>query len=167
MGKVRTDEGEVPYGAQIIALGDGKFQAVGYRGGLPGAGWDKSEKPRAEGRTTDGVTTFVLPEDDVTVTVKDGAAAVKTADGQVIGSFKKTTRTSPTMGAKPPAGAIVLFDGSTADTFKGGPHEQLRAADGRCYQQANLWRLQGCTWSSGCPSCRWPGVRRAATAGCT
>src|SRR4051794_16981402 len=36
-------------GLQIVALGDGKFDAVQYRGGLPGNGWDRSEKLKLSG----------------------------------------------------------------------------------------------------------------------
>ena len=136
VGQVDTDDGRVAYGAQIIALGDGKFRAVGYRGGLPGAGWDKSERTQADGQTKDGVTTFVLPDDDVSIVVKDGTATVKAADGKTIGTFKKTVRKSPTLGAKPPAGALILFDGTSADNFKGRMTEDGLLMQGATGKQA-------------------------------
>ncbi len=75
---------------QVIALGDGEFEAVIYQGGLPGAGWDKSPPRRLE----------VIAED-----VTDLAES---------NEMKRVERASPTLGKKPPAGAVVLFDGSKA-----------------------------------------------------
>ena len=120
VGYIETAEGKTKEGVQVIALGDGKFGAVAYHGGLPGAGWDKSEKTQVEGQTTGGVTTFVVADEGVRATLKDGVITAKGSDGETVAKFKKVLRKSPTLGAKPPKGAVVLFDGKTADAFKGG-----------------------------------------------
>ncbi len=73
-------------GLQVIAMGDEEFQIVTYASGLPGAGWDGKEKKRI----------------DVDV---DAVEAL-------ISKFKRVDRKSPTLGAKPPSGAVVLFDGT-------------------------------------------------------
>jgi hypothetical protein len=109
---------DVKYGVQIVALGDGKFHGVGYYGGLPGDGWDNKTKLDADGQTKGGVTIFTRK--DSTSTYKDGEVTIKNNEGQVLCIFHKVHRTSPTLGAKPPAGAVVLFDGTSADKFSGG-----------------------------------------------
>ena len=50
-----ADQGEYSNdwgGAQVIALGEGRFRLVIYQGGLPGAGWDlsASTKTAVEGK---------------------------------------------------------------------------------------------------------------------
>jgi hypothetical protein len=117
-GELPTDDGNKRFGIQVIALGDGKFDAVAYRGGLPGDGWDKSEKIRGSGETTDGVT--VLKGDEGLAKISGGVLRIINKDGNEVGQLKKVERKSPTLGMKPPAGAVVLFDGSTADAFEGG-----------------------------------------------
>lgn len=122
------EENEV-WGAQIVALGDGKFDAVGYSGGLPGQGWSRGQEThKATGETKDGVTSF--KGDDWTATIKDGVLKVFQED-KVIAELKKIERKSPTLGAKPPEGAIVLFDGSSVDAFDNGKFTEgkLLAAD--------------------------------------
>jgi len=120
VGNIRTEEGPQRWGAQVIALGDGKFDLVGYLGGLPGDGWDGSEKPTASGQTTGDQTRFATPENGAGAVVQDGVLTVYDPEGNALGTLKKVERKSPTLDAKPPAGAVVLFDGTTAEHFEGG-----------------------------------------------
>src|SRR5260221_8027498 len=40
-------------GVQVVALGKGEFLAVTYRGGLPGAGWNGTDKQETDETTAD------------------------------------------------------------------------------------------------------------------
>jgi hypothetical protein len=115
-GEAKTEDGEAKLGVQVIALGGGKFHAVGYHGGLPGDGWDKGDKVEADGEVKDGQVTFKT--DHGVGLLKGGTLTLSTPDGKELGTLKKVTRESPTLGAKPPQGAIVLFDGKNADEFE-------------------------------------------------
>ena len=118
VGTLQTDNGEVKVAAQVVALGGGKFDLVGYHGGLPGAGWDGQEKHKATGEAKDGAVKFSGEKADGEL--KDGAIVIRDKDGKECGKLSKANRESPTLGAKPPTGAIVLFDGKSADQFQGG-----------------------------------------------
>jgi hypothetical protein len=121
VGELKTGEGPRKLGVQVIALGEGKFRAVGSRDGLPGAGWDKSERLQTESEVKDGSVTFMVPGG--TAVLKAGAITRYNSDGEVMGTLRRVERTSPTMGAKPPQGAVVLFDGASAEAFEKGEVE--------------------------------------------
>ncbi len=121
VGKLKVGDGEVTVGLQVIALGKGKFKAVGYPGGLPGEGWDKEHKHETDGELKDGV--LVFNGDEAGAKIKDGVAMIADKEGKELGKLDKISRSSPTLGAKPPEGAVVLFDGKSADAFDGGKVE--------------------------------------------
>jgi hypothetical protein len=117
-GEYLGGEGDHRWGAQVVALGDGKFDVVGYRGGLPGAGWKRGDQTRlGSGELQEG--RVAVKGDTWTATIKDGLMTVM-QDGAKIGELKKVERKSPTLGAAAPANAIVLFDGTSADKFENG-----------------------------------------------
>lgn len=120
-GEVEGEQDKVKFGVQVIALGGGKFHAVAYHGGLPGDGWDKGDKIEVDGELKDGAVAF--KSELGTGVVKEGTFTISNKDGKQVGVLKKVTRESPTLGAKPPEGAVVLFDGSSADAWQGGKIE--------------------------------------------
>ena len=68
----------------------------------------------------DGVLTFSIKNGHVMLTIKDGVLSAATSTGKNVGSLKKVERKSPTLGAPPPPGATVLFDGTGTDHFENG-----------------------------------------------
>ena len=118
------------YGAQVIALGDGKFRAVLHQGGLPGDGWDKKKKTEINGQTTTGGAAFEGGDWKGSLTGK--ALTLTGANGDAV-KLEKVMRKSPTLGMKPPIGAVVLFDGKSAKNFKPGKITE----DGLLMQGAN------------------------------
>lgn len=117
-GDLVTESETEKIGVQVIALGNGRFRAVGYPGGLPGDGWDTSEKEEAAAESEAGIVTF--QGDDGTATIRDGVMLIHNNDGQDSGKLQRVVRESPTLGKQPPAGAVVLFDGTSAENFKNG-----------------------------------------------
>jgi hypothetical protein len=99
-------------GIQVIGQADGKHKPVVHLGGLPGEGsTGKEGKSLAEALGEAAEAEF---------RVQQGVLAVRNSGGQELFTAKKVERKSPTLGAKPPQGAVVLFDGSTAEHFNGG-----------------------------------------------
>jgi hypothetical protein len=79
---------------QVIALGKGQFHASVYNGGLPGIGWDRSSIGQIRGNT----------------------AKIK----ELTANSHRVSRQSPTLGAKAPANATILFDGTNANAWDHG-----------------------------------------------
>ena len=104
-------------GAQVVALGQGKFRLVMFRGGLPGDGWDGKETSTAEGETIKALTSFQT--DEFAARVEGDALIIESPQlGQV--RLKKVNRRSTTLDTQPPKGAVVLFDGKHVDQFTDG-----------------------------------------------
>ena len=120
-GSVKGEEGEKKLGCQVVAMGKGNFMARGFVGGLPGDGWNGTKEETVKGsKADDGIVT--LQNDKHRGVIKDGVMTIHTLEGKKIGQLKRIVRKSPTLGAKPPKGAVILFDGKKhgADLWKGG-----------------------------------------------
>lgn len=113
-------------GLQVVALGNGEFQAVLLAGGLPGGGWwTGMERTEFKGSRHEG--TVRLIGEGQRIEIRDSKAVVQSvyqpptpASEQVIplGELIRVERRSQTLGAQPPAGAVVLFDGTNTDHWK-------------------------------------------------
>jgi hypothetical protein len=113
-GTVSRDGESRKYGVQVIARGDGKFDAVGFPGGLPGAGWNGEDKVAGSGERVGDEVVIFNPEGNAKAVVRDGRMTIS-IDGETLGELPRVERKSDTLGAKPPEGAVVLFGGSESD----------------------------------------------------
>ncbi len=119
-GEYEGTVGDDAVGFQVIALGDGQFRLVAYPGGLPGAGWNGQRRYTADGKLRGQTAHF--ESDQGRADIRDGVltGVAYTDDGERPIRAKKVERRSPTLGAKPPAGAVVLFDGTNVDAWVDG-----------------------------------------------
>jgi hypothetical protein len=123
-GNWRLDDGSDsgPLVAQVIALGDGKYRAKFL---------DQFNEPvpaiaKLEGQLKEGKVRFSGPakhrDFEFTLqTVLEGEKFAGTFQGQDFSGslvMEKVIRLSPTLGAKPPAKAIVLFSGRNFNEWK-------------------------------------------------
>lgn len=125
--------GKLPIGIQVIAMGNNQFEGVLYDGGLPGAGWDESAVFHLKGKASDERTSFhgvhgerlMFANANFQGSIGDGvfrgkAHMFRNRLDDVRIQLAKVHRESPTLNAKPPAGAIVLFQGSDVDEWRDG-----------------------------------------------
>ncbi len=115
-----------PLGAQVRALGDGAFRTMFFPGGLPGNGWNGKTIIQKSPSTDDKVPTDArLAHGKVVIEqvyrgVCDGRSIAGRTDAGLKFELARVHRRSPTLGAKPPAGAMVLFDGTNTDQWQPG-----------------------------------------------
>jgi hypothetical protein len=120
-GKDYVDQGEYKNdwgGAQVIALGNDEFRMVSYKGGLPGAGWDKKSRTENSGKR-DGDKIVFTNANDYHAELASGKITIKSGSNGPW-TMEKIERKSPTLGAKPPKDAVALFDGTSADGWQNG-----------------------------------------------
>jgi hypothetical protein len=119
-----TPKGKV--GIQVIAEGDGRFRAVVYGGGLPGSGWNGKQPNTMPAVRENGKVAFKSEKRDIIGHIADGAIILDASSR----TFVKVMPKSPTLGAKPPAGAVVLY-GGPEDVSKWNGGKVVELSDGK------------------------------------
>lgn len=130
---------------QIVADGYMTFRVVGYPDGLPGAGWDRSmarffgigevqgdqliitgtkmDIPRyegVEGKSREIVFDEEMQKRKLRGRMGEGKYYISDDKYGEEKELTKVVRESPTLGAKAPEGALVVFDGTGLDQFEEG-----------------------------------------------
>ena len=117
-GQLTVRSVKTPVGLQVVATGNQNYTATQYSGGLPGNGWDGETPDKMIGKRTDNL--LVLSGTDFAFLAKKDQIVVVNCKGRKSGRLRRVVRKSPTMGAKPVSGSIVLFDGTDTDQFSKG-----------------------------------------------
>lgn len=123
-GEYGTAEPGAAWGAQVVAMSGGAFDVYLLEGGLPGAGWTRDRvRIKLNGkREKDGSATLSSEDGAYQGSIRAGKLTVSKS-GSELASLPKVERVSSTLGAKPPEGATVLFDGGNVDEWVNGEME--------------------------------------------
>jgi hypothetical protein len=127
-GEIVLNSGPRKVGVQVVAKGEGTFALKLMTGGLPGAGWDGKEFQALDAKRGDDGTVAIAGKNH-SGTIGGGKLVLK--DGMKIDTtLSKVARTSPTIGAKPPEGANVLF-ATPGDEAKWNNGKLVELSDGK------------------------------------
>lgn len=117
-GEYGSAEAGAAMGVQVVALGDGKFNAYLLQDGLPGLGWTREKNRTVMDGVRDGdAVTLSLGTPKISATIREGKLTLTDENGMT-SVLPRIDRSSPSLGAKPPEGAVVLFDGSSAEHWE-------------------------------------------------
>ncbi len=122
-GEYSSVKSDADVAVQVVALGQGKFDAYVLQGGLPGLGWTREKKRTLLKGTRDGDEVIFASADKKMIATISHGTFVLTGEGQKKVSLPRMERRSLTLGAKPPRNAVVLFDGSSAEHWDNGKVE--------------------------------------------
>jgi hypothetical protein len=111
-----TDDSAQPHrmAIQVRAIGNGDFEAAEFQGPLPG---ETGFKPGARvllGRRSGNLLVFTGGPH--AILANPDRCLVLDGEGKQLGRLDRVTRVSPTLSARPPRGAIVIFDNGLQDT---------------------------------------------------
>lgn len=113
-----TENSYEPLGLQIRPLGNNNFEALQFIGGLPGQEGFKSKSLQLVGRRHE--QHLILSGGPYAIIVHQKHCLIIDQAGKNLGKLERIQRGSPTMGARPPAGSLVLFNGKDTSQFLNG-----------------------------------------------
>ena len=117
---------DVKFEARVVAMGKDAYK-IYLRQNL---GDGKVTKVELDGKVDGDAVTFKNKGGDVEWSAAYGSGAIKGTAGGVAFEAKRVERKPPSMGKKPPAGAIILLDGKNFDQLtKGKAEEDWKAAE--------------------------------------
>ncbi len=127
-GEIKQNDTTMKIAAQVIARGAGNFIVKPFRNGLPGTSEQSQSVNPGSATRVDGK---VVVKDDKGKEVGSIADGVFTVNAHGLeAKLKKVVRKSPTLGAKPPSGAVVLFgDENDVSNWQNGKIAEL--SDGK------------------------------------
>ena len=119
-GEYRSVGTKSAMAAQMLALGDGRFDVYILDGGLPGEGWEPGKSRTLLKGTRNGSKIECLDDAGKTAaTIENGSLSLTLPDSPKR-QLSRVERHSPTLDAKPPQSAVVLFDGTTSEHWDNG-----------------------------------------------
>lgn len=130
VGKIAGNRAAV----QVVARGNGEFDVKILPGGVPGDGWDGKTSAKATAKRNDDGTATISGTNTTGVIARGG---VTLKLGLTEGTLMRVERMSDTLGAKPPAGAVVLF-GKEGDEVNWAGGRLMPLSDGKFLTPARV-----------------------------
>jgi hypothetical protein len=110
-------------GVQVVAMGEGRFDGYLLEGGLPGLSWlPVKNRIHLQGAREGENVVMSDAGKKISATIRNKEMVLKEEDGTTH-TLPRIERSSATLGAKAPEGAVVLFDGTSTDHWDNGKME--------------------------------------------